>query len=196
MFTDSCKNKVHIIGGGHHWTQHWLATFCGRIFQPLSLMQKRKKQVLLPLECLRLIAEALFAHTSILEIGIKSLSLFPTFLRELEEDTQTAPQLHKTGTLIVGIDRYDAEWIERAYTLYKSHHHKIERLTSSEVRKKEPLLSPRINHALYLPEEAQINPKHLYNQVKQAFFSRGGRIVSTCLTPIPQENIVVVSGGA
>jgi len=119
-------------------------------------------------------SEVGFEEEAFLRLGIESLNQFPRFLDELEEDTGRRVPLDDRGTLIVGFHRDDTERIRRLYEFREHLGLPVKWLPGSEGREIEPLLSPKITAAIWLPDDCQINNRALVDALKEAFVSRGG----------------------
>ena len=119
-------------------------------------------------------SEVGFEEEEFLRLGIESLNEFPRFLDELEEDTGRRVPLDDHGTLIVGFHRDDTERIRRLYEFREHLGLAVKWLPGTEGREIEPLLSPKITAAIWLPDDCQINNRNLIDRLKEAFVSRGG----------------------
>lgn len=121
-------------------------------------------------------AEVGFEEIELMKLGQESLSMYPEFLQQLSEDVEEVPQLDRCGTLMVGVDRDDTEHLRRLYEFRDELALPVEMITGSEAREKEPLLSPRVVSAIWLPEDAQIDNRMLVTALKKAFINRGGKL--------------------
>jgi glycine oxidase len=119
-------------------------------------------------------SEVGFEEEEFLRLGIESLNEFPRFLDELEEDTGRRVPLDARGTLIVGFHRDDTERIRRLYEFREHLGLPVKWLPGTEGREIEPLLSPKITAAIWLPDDCQINNRSLVDALKEAFVARGG----------------------
>lgn len=120
--------------------------------------------------------EAVYGHLKALQIGKQSLSLYPSFLKELSEDSNIVLPKESEGTLCVAINRDDREWLQRQYIFKKKNGMPVYWLSGEEARQREPLLSPRVNSAIWIPSERQINNHLLIEALKEAFIARGGTL--------------------
>lgn len=120
--------------------------------------------------------EAIDGHLNTLQIGEQSLSLYPSFLEELNEDSRIVMPKESEGTLCVAINRDDREWLHRQYIFKKKNRMPVYWLSGEEARQKEPLLSPRVNSGIWIPSERQINNHLLIKALKDAFVARGGTL--------------------
>jgi len=195
MFTDSYKNKVHIRGGGTIGLSiGWQLV---RANVPTVIFDAKKpKASSVAAGMLAPYAEALLEDSPLFKTCQKSLSLFPQFLKELQEDSCNSVSLKSSGSLLVGIDADDARWLERLCTCSKAREVEIHKLTGEQAREKEPLLSPKVNHALWIPRDANIDQKLLFQSLKKAFLARGGKIVEHQVEQLPIDEVVVIAAGA
>ena len=119
-------------------------------------------------------SEVGFEEEEFLRLGIESLNQFPRFLDELHDDTDRRVALDDRGTLIVGFHRDDTERIRRLYEFREHLGLPVRWLPGPEGREIEPLLSPKITAAIWLPDDSQINNRDLVDVLKEAFVTRGG----------------------
>jgi len=119
-------------------------------------------------------AEAHFEDDALVKMGEASLTLYPQFLKEVGEDAETTITLESVGTLIVGIDKDDRAFLERLYQEKQKRNFPISWISPEEARKIEPLLTPRITTAIWLPTECQIDNRRLILALIKAFRNRGG----------------------
>lgn len=122
-------------------------------------------------------SESLAGHIQLLDIGVKSLSFYPRFLAELQEDSRTVFPRENDGTLYVAINRDDKEWLERNYRFMKRHNMPVQLLSAGEVRQKEPLISPKVTAGLWMPTEKQVNNHLLIEALIKAFKIKNGKLI-------------------
>ncbi len=115
-----------------------------------------------------------------LQLGKKSLALYPQFLQELNEDAKTDLSLEKQGTLYVGIDQDDRAFLERLFNHQKRKDLLVEWLSGRDAREMEPLLSPRVSTAIWIHSETHIQNRKLLKSLKQAFQNQGGILHENC----------------
>jgi glycine oxidase len=119
-------------------------------------------------------SEVGFEEEEFLRLGIESLREYPRFLDELSSDAGRRVPLDDRGTMIVGFHRDDTERIRRLYEFREELGLPVKWLPGSAGREIEPLLSPRITAAIWLPDDCQINNRDLIEVLKDAFVARGG----------------------
>lgn len=132
-------------------------------------------------------SEVGFEEEEFLRLGVESLNQFPRFLDELAEDSGSRVALDDRGTMIVGFHRDDTERIRRLFEFREHLGLPVRWLPGTEGREIEPLLSPRITGAIWLPDDSQINNRELVAVLKKAFTARGGIIREN--TPVTSVEI-------
>lgn len=119
-------------------------------------------------------AEANFEEVGIYHAGVESLNLFPDFLARLHDDADDVPMLDRCGSLMIATNADERRDLDRQHDFRKKIGCPTERLDGDAAREREPLLGPRVNAALWLEDDAQINNRTLALALKQAFLKRGG----------------------
>jgi glycine oxidase len=119
-------------------------------------------------------SEVGFEEEEFLQLGIESLRAFPRFVDELASDAGRRVPLDDRGTMIVGFHRDDAERIRRLYEFREDLGLPVKWLPGTAGREIEPLLSPKITAAIWLPDDCQINNRDLIDALRDAFVARGG----------------------
>jgi len=124
-------------------------------------------------------AEAGYEEEALFKLCNNSLSLYDKFLEELREDVKKSevPKIDRCGSMIVAITSDDIQTLKRQYEFRKSLGDiSMVMLSGSEAREREPLLSPKVKQALFLPNDAQINNRKLLEALHEAFLNSGGTI--------------------
>ncbi len=132
-------------------------------------------------------SEVGFEEEDFLRLGVESLNQFPRFLDELAEDAGSRVALDERGTMIVGFHRDDTERIRRLFEFREQLGLPVRWLPGQEGREIEPLLSPRITGAIWLPDDSQVNNRELVAVLKTALVARGGIIKEN--TPVTSVEI-------
>ncbi|MGQ9806759.1 MAG: glycine oxidase ThiO [Chlorobiales bacterium] len=125
-------------------------------------------------------AEVGFEEIDFLKFGEKSLALYPQFLSELKEDSGMDVPIDPCGTLMIALDRDDADYLKRLYDFRKSLKLPAEWLSGTKARDLEPMLSPKVVSGLWLANDAQIDNRLLISALKHAFANKGGTLVEHC----------------
>lgn len=126
-------------------------------------------------------AEVGFEEINFLKLGQESLSLYPQYLAELREDSGMDVRLDTRGTLMIALDRDDREALRREFDFRKRIGLAVEWLTASEARELEPLLSPKVASAIWLPDDYQIDNQALIMALREALVARGGKLYEQTL---------------
>ncbi len=139
--------------------------------------------------------EAGFEDREMWQLGRKSLSLYPRFLQELKEDSGISVELKQTGSLYAALDSDDRSVIKRIYENKVSEGMPVHWLSGDEARDREPLLSPRVTSAIWIPDECQIDNLALLEALKQAFCRKGGKLLERCTVQELQPEGIRLSNG-
>jgi len=121
-------------------------------------------------------AEVHFEEELQLALGQASLALYPDFVRELEEESGVEVDYRTRGTLVVGIDRDDAEALAHLHRYHRRLELPVQQLSGDQARQIEPGLSPTITMGLFCPTDHQVHPQRLMEALSKAFEARGGRL--------------------
>ncbi|GLY00857.1 MULTISPECIES: glycine oxidase ThiO [Actinoplanes] len=128
--------------------------------------------------------ESAFEHPRLESLLEASLALWPEFaagLGDVGYDT--------TGTLGVALTADDHVEAAREWR-----HQKLQPLTGSQVRDREPALSPRIRAGVHAPHEVQADPRRVVAALRRAL---AGRIVARRITDLGEvaaDTVVVAAG--
>jgi glycine oxidase len=122
------------------------------------------------------VSEFGFENEDFLELGRRSMALFPEFLEQVSKDAGTPVALDTRGTLVVGFNHDDNERIRRVYNFREEAGLPVRWLTGTEARDIEPLLSPRASGAMWIPEDHQVDNRLLVGALKTAFENAGGTL--------------------
>ncbi len=111
-----------------------------------------------------------------LRLCLKGRALFPRYLEELEERTSQQVEWHQSGLLRVPGSEEEASVLARRYQWQKEAGIRIQWISPEEIRELEPHLKPTTRHALYLPDEANLDNAQLTRVLALAARSRGAEI--------------------
>jgi glycine oxidase len=113
------------------------------------------------------------AGRRVLELGLRSLQLWPGFASDLQESTGASVGLMRTGTLLVARDEDEARELERQLVFRRSLGLEVARLRPSEAREREPALAPTLRLALEAPDDHSVDPRLVLPALRQACESDG-----------------------
>ena len=113
------------------------------------------------------------AGRRLLELGLRSLGLWPAFAADLESSTGTSVGLLRTGTLLIARDEDEARELERQLAFRRSLGLEVARLRASEAREREPALAPTLRLALEAPDDHSVDPRLVLAALRSACDSAG-----------------------
>jgi glycine oxidase len=113
-------------------------------------------------------AEMQFEEPDLYAFSRESLRRWPGFARDLEADAGTSVGYRDEGTLIVAVDRDDAEALRRVYRFQREEGAPVSWLAPAEALDLEPFLSPKIAGAVHSPEDHQVDNRALMAALWQA----------------------------
>ncbi|HET7571174.1 MAG TPA: glycine oxidase ThiO [Gaiellaceae bacterium] len=94
-------------------------------------------------------------------LGRRSLELWPEFAAELERETGHDVGFARSGTLVVALDRDEADVVAREAEQWERLGLSATRLGGSECRRLEPGLSTACVGGVHVPHEAQVDPRRV-----------------------------------
>ena len=158
-------------------------------------------------------AELDFEEGELLDLGVESLARYPGFVDRLEEATGESVDFRTDETIVVAVDRDDAEALDHIHSFQTDLGLEVERIGADRARELEPGLAPKIHSALLCEADHQVDPIRLVDALGEAFVAAGGQLregtairevgraggaVSGVLTEegeeIEAENVVVAAG--
>ncbi|MYF97594.1 glycine oxidase ThiO [Candidatus Poribacteria bacterium] len=122
------------------------------------------------------LAEAHTEETELLELGVKSLSLYPQWVDELETDAQMSIDYRVEGTLIVGLEPDDTHQLSHLYAAQQQMNLNVNWLTGREAREIEPTLSPRVTAAIHCASDHQVDNRLMVNALQRAYIACSGML--------------------
>lgn len=124
------------------------------------------------------LAEVDFVEESLLDLKRESLGRYPAFVRELQAATGVELDFQTHGTLVVAIDRDDAETLRHHYEHQRERGLPVEWLSGDQARALEPYLAPAIQAAVSIPSDHHIDNIPLVHALSIAVERAGGRLLS------------------
>ncbi len=110
------------------------------------------------------------------DLLLASFAMFPTLVPELEEASGIDLGYERTGALRTVRNPKRIANLKKRLEAWKPLGLEMHWLSGDEARQREPLLSPDISAAIYVPEEAQIQAPHLVNAFARAASNVGATI--------------------
>jgi glycine oxidase len=121
-------------------------------------------------------AEAEPGEEGLLQLNLKSQEMWPAFKDELESASQVPIGYRDEGTLIVALDHDDAEALRFSFEFQNKLGLKMEWLSGSEARKREPFLTPNVRGAVFSPHDHQVENRALVDALRLAYMAAGGML--------------------
>jgi glycine oxidase len=109
----------------------------------------------------------------VLELGMRSATMWPAFVTELEAAADAPAGLLATGTLLVARDDDDARELERQLDFRRSLGLAVRRVRPSEARELEPALAPTVRLALEAPDDHSVDPRRVLAALVSACVAAG-----------------------
>jgi glycine oxidase len=107
------------------------------------------------------VAEVEFGEAGrrVLELGLRSAELWPSFAEQLQAAAEIDVGLLRTGTLVLARDEDEARELERQVAFRDGLGLSTSRLRGSEARQREPALAPSTRLALEAPDDHSVDPR-------------------------------------
>jgi len=138
------------------------------------------------------VAEAQIVERDLVDLCMRSASLYPGWVQELEADTGMEVDFRTEGTLLVATDRDEVAELEHHYSTQQELGLDVEWLDGHRAREKEELLSPKISAAIWCKQDYQVDNRLMIQALIQAFRQESGELAQN--TPV--EEIVLQNGAA
>ena len=121
-------------------------------------------------------AEAEPGEETLLALDLESQRLWPGFAAELAGASGISVDYRGEGTLIVALDRDDAEALRFNYDYQRRQGLDVQWLSGAEARKREPFLSPNVCAGVFSPGDHQVDNRKLVDALLQAYRAAGGTL--------------------
>jgi len=128
----------------------------------------------------------------LLPLTLESQRLWPGFARELLAATDISVEYRDEGTLVVALNRDDAETLRHSFEFQKGLGLELEWLNAAEARRLEPHLKPGIAAAVFSRNDHQVENRALARALVVACRGAGAAIHEHC----PVEEVVIAGGRA
>lgn len=112
------------------------------------------------------------------DLLLASFALYPTLVPELEEASGIHLEYERTGSLRVVRDAKHIPNLRKRMKAWQPSGLQMHWLTGEEARQREPLLSPNVSAAIYVPEESQIRAPHVVQAFALAAANKGATLYS------------------
>ncbi|HZE41399.1 MAG TPA: glycine oxidase ThiO [Stackebrandtia sp.] len=101
------------------------------------------------------VLETHFGEEPLSRLAVDSARMWPDFAAELG----VADAYRDEGTVFVGVDRADGEELRRQLELYRDFGMACEPWTGERAREAEPMLTHQVTHALFTPDDHQVETR-------------------------------------
>jgi glycine oxidase len=123
-------------------------------------------------------AELEFDEYELQSLGERSQSLWPDFVAELEEASGQLVGYDRTGTILVSVDRDEAEALRRICDYQLERGLNVHWLSGDACRELEPLLSPYVHSGIQCPDDHNVDNRQLLVALQQAAILAGAELRS------------------
>ncbi len=120
--------------------------------------------------------EAEHGEEALLPLALESRAMWRGFATELEAETGIDVDYRTEGTLVVGLDRDDAEHLRHRFEYFRTLGVEVEWLSGHQARQREPHLARRVTGAIYSPLDHQVDNRKVGAALQQAFLAAGGEL--------------------
>ncbi|HEY2719121.1 MAG TPA: glycine oxidase ThiO [Solirubrobacteraceae bacterium] len=124
------------------------------------------------------VAETEFGEAAgrVLELGLRSAGLWPSFAEQLQAVSGIEVGLQPTGTLMLARDDDEARELERQIAFRDKLGLQTRRLRASQAREREPALAPTMRLALEAPDDHSVDPRCVLAALRAVCESAGVRL--------------------
>ena len=119
------------------------------------------------------VAEVLYQQQALFPLMVQAASLYPRFVASVAAASEHDPQLSTTGTVVVGADRADAQYLQDLAKYQRRYDMHLEEISVAAARRLEPALSPRLAGAVYIPGDHHISPRAFLRTLRDSAEARG-----------------------
>jgi glycine oxidase len=117
---------------------------------------------------------------ALLALTLESQRLWPGFAQELEAASGVSVEYRDEGTLVIALNRDDAEQLRHSYEFQKGLGLDLHWLSAAEARRREPHLKPGIAAAVFSPRDHQVENRNLGRALAVAARRAGAELREHC----------------
>jgi glycine oxidase len=175
---DSSPDLLMVGGGVIGLSIAWRAAECGLSVTVLERDTLGGGTSSVAAGMLAPVAEAEFGEAAgrVLELGLRSAALWPSFAEQLQAASGVDVGLQRTGTLMLARDDDEARELERQIAFREGLGLRARRLRASQAREREPALAPAMRLALEAPDDHSVDPRRVLAALCAACESAGVRL--------------------
>lgn len=135
-------------------------------------------------------AEMEFDEDALLALGEASQQQWPAFVEALEAAAGQSVHYDVTGTLLVSVDRDEAEALRRVFAYQRERGVAVQWLSGDACREREPLLSPYVHSGIHCPGDHNVDNRAVLDALVQACARAG----VACYPNHPVKDVCVEAG--
>jgi glycine oxidase len=117
------------------------------------------------------------AEDDFFKLACRSRDLYPSFAKDLREETGVDVELDSTGTLYLALNEHDQEEIEKRYRWQVSAGLAVELLSAAAARELEPCISESAHGALLFPNDIQVENRRLLSALANSVNNLGVEVL-------------------
>jgi glycine oxidase len=136
--------------------------------------------------------EAEPGEQALLALMLESQQMWPAFRAAVEQAGGRAVPYRSEGTLLVALDRDDAEAAKRAQAFQRSLGLSTQWLNAAQVRAREPHLHPDVRGGIFSPADHAVDNRALVEALVAAFGKAGGALYESAAV----DEVTVTNGRA
>lgn len=114
------------------------------------------------------VSEVQFGQERLYPLLVAAREEYPRFVDELAQATERPVGFLDNGTLLIGGDRADLERVRDHARVHAEYGLNIQKLSTEEIRRREPFLNSRIAGGFAAPDDAQVDPRVLCAALRDA----------------------------
>lgn len=119
------------------------------------------------------VIEAEPGEDALIPFVLESQRLWPSFANELSAYTGLDIGYRESGTIFISPERDDDGHLKQRFDYLKARHLPVEWLDRSELRKREPFISPRVTSGFYSAQDHQVDNRALVDALHVACIKAG-----------------------
>src|SRR6185295_15563618 len=127
------------------------------------------------------------AEDDFFKLACRSRDLYPSFAKDLREETGVDVELDTTGTLYLALNEHDQEEIEQRYDWQTRAGLSVNLLNVAQARELEPYISESSHGALLFPNDMQVENRRLLSALANSVNNLG----VTVLTETNVESLMI-----
>jgi glycine oxidase len=114
------------------------------------------------------VTEAHYGEEGLLRLNLRASERYPSWIDELQEETELDTGYRRTGTVVVARDNDDNSALGDLFAFQQELGLSVQRLRSEECRRAEPALAPSVRGGILVEGDHQIDPRALVDALKVA----------------------------